>query len=480
MNLHAATHAAGAPAGHAHHFLSRLDRVARAHVDFALMLYRDEDLVHFILDRAALPEGVERVALSLEDAKRGPFLILTRGGRFVTCLGAGMKPADRMIVTRAQLDGHIARAREMRARNEALIDLGDRAKDVYKRVIDAADELSREQIMAASASATPIRAQLVGLAAEVCRDLYRMRETLVPILRRTRSPRAPVQTMLRIYWKLAFAAGHLTMLAGVDGPGLVEKVPPLLSEHGPLLSLLAVEQGISAMALKGLWAAGKVGRELLPAYKHVLATSTCPLRIADAALGLTVLGLRHARLRAEVYKALGAPHDGVGRTPDTRELAAAVCATGRAVLDNPQKALAAHRTFGAARYTRMTAHLPANSPWRHARPEDVPEDLAMTVGASAGLDFRADTQNLLRMFAFLPWLARAKAPNLYLPADLIRALRCRWQPAHTMAIFEGLCARPPTPKPTPSRSGPCPCGSGKKYKRCCGEARPEPEMRTAA
>src|SRR4029453_10070611 len=96
-------------AGHAHHFLSRLDRVARAHVEVALMLYRDDDLLRFILDRAHLPEGVDRVALSLDDATRGPFLIVTRDGRFVTCLGAGMKPTNRMIVTRAQLDGHIAR-----------------------------------------------------------------------------------------------------------------------------------------------------------------------------------------------------------------------------------------------------------------------------------------------------------------------------------------------------------------------------------
>jgi len=336
-------HTADAPAGHAHHFLSRLDRVARAHVEVALMLYRDDDLLRFILDRARLPEGVDRVALSLDDATRGPFLIVTRDGRFVTCLGAGMKPTNRMIVTRAQLDGHIARARDVRARNEALIDLGDRAKDVYKRIIEAGDELTREQIVAASASATPIRPHLVGHAADVIQELYKIRRTVVPILRRTKNPRAVTHPMLRIYWNLAFAAGHLTVLASVDGPGLVEKLPMLVSEDGLMLSLLTVEQGIMAVALKGVWAAGKVGRELLPAYKRVLAESTCQLRIADAALGLTVLGLRHARLRAEVHKALGAPHDGVDRPDETRALAAALCRTGCAVLDDPAKGRGAPR-----------------------------------------------------------------------------------------------------------------------------------------
>ena len=43
--------------GHDHHFSSRLDRVTRDQVDLALALYRDEELVKYILAVAHAPSG---------------------------------------------------------------------------------------------------------------------------------------------------------------------------------------------------------------------------------------------------------------------------------------------------------------------------------------------------------------------------------------------------------------------------------------
>src|SRR5207245_2534016 len=57
--------------GHAHHFLSRLDRVSTAHVDLALSLYRDEALVRAVVADARA-DSHDRVAISLCDQKRGP------------------------------------------------------------------------------------------------------------------------------------------------------------------------------------------------------------------------------------------------------------------------------------------------------------------------------------------------------------------------------------------------------------------------
>ena len=56
--------------GHQHHFLSRLDRVDMPQVELALGLYRDHELVRFLLGRLTLPEGAERVAISLRSVKR--------------------------------------------------------------------------------------------------------------------------------------------------------------------------------------------------------------------------------------------------------------------------------------------------------------------------------------------------------------------------------------------------------------------------
>src|SRR3954462_3480849 len=105
--------------GHEHHFLSRLDRVSRPHVELALALYRDDALLRYVLDSVHLPERAERVAISLDDPHEGPFLIVTREGRFVTCLGRGMSPGEWPIVTRGQLDGITAKLDDFRARVEA-------------------------------------------------------------------------------------------------------------------------------------------------------------------------------------------------------------------------------------------------------------------------------------------------------------------------------------------------------------------------
>jgi len=49
-NLHAARRPGYSPrVPHAHHFLSRLDRVSLPHVELALGLYRDDDMLRYIL-----------------------------------------------------------------------------------------------------------------------------------------------------------------------------------------------------------------------------------------------------------------------------------------------------------------------------------------------------------------------------------------------------------------------------------------------
>jgi hypothetical protein len=51
--------------------------------DFALALYRDPDLVRFVLAHMKLPDGVERVMLALERGPDTPHLPVARDGGFV-------------------------------------------------------------------------------------------------------------------------------------------------------------------------------------------------------------------------------------------------------------------------------------------------------------------------------------------------------------------------------------------------------------
>ena len=96
----------------------------------------------------------------------------------------------------------------------------------------------------------------------------------------------------------------------------------------------------------------------------------------------------------------------------------------------------------------------------------------MTMAVNADVGFLGDVRTLLPLVTPLPWVARAKPEQLYLPADFVKATRTPRTPEHTYQILRAHRDhyQPGAPqKPEgPTRNGPCPCGSGKKYKRCCG------------
>lgn len=78
--------------GHDVHFLERLERLSTPETELALPLYQDPLLIRALLEQIRLPEGAARVALSLGDGPRGPFVVIARDGHFVTCLAEGMSP----------------------------------------------------------------------------------------------------------------------------------------------------------------------------------------------------------------------------------------------------------------------------------------------------------------------------------------------------------------------------------------------------
>jgi hypothetical protein len=101
--------------GHATHFLQRLDRIDDRQTELALSLYRDDDLLKSVLASIELPEHADRLAISLEDPALGPFVVVTRAGRFVTCLAHGMR-TGLPLVTRERFE--IAASRVQRMRDE--------------------------------------------------------------------------------------------------------------------------------------------------------------------------------------------------------------------------------------------------------------------------------------------------------------------------------------------------------------------------
>src|SRR5262249_46693367 len=139
--------------GHAHHFLSRLDRLARQHVELALSLYRDDERLRYVLEEAHVPEGAERVALSLDDPREGPFVLVTRTGHFVTCLSRGMRH-DLPIVTRAELDAISVKHTVFQERDAVRARLtgpDGEAGFILSRILDSGPFLAREEFQALAA-----------------------------------------------------------------------------------------------------------------------------------------------------------------------------------------------------------------------------------------------------------------------------------------------------------------------------------------
>jgi hypothetical protein len=153
--------------GHAIHFLQRIERLSPAQADLALTLYREPGLVAHVLRRVLLPEGAERVALALEDAPDGPHVLVTRDGRFVTCLAAGMSVTGCPVVSRAQLDRASERIELLRA---ALARSGE-AEQLYRRLLDGGSGLSREDFLALAALVPIFGRQYIQTAMEMTRFL---------------------------------------------------------------------------------------------------------------------------------------------------------------------------------------------------------------------------------------------------------------------------------------------------------------------
>jgi hypothetical protein len=461
--------------GHEHHFLSRLDRVSAGHCELALELYRDHELLRFLLSGAELPENADRVAISLADPKQGPFLVVTREGRFVTCLGEGMRPGELPILTRVQLDGAVLRFAASRAKHEERMRIraaegGSRA--LFKRVFTAGDELTAEDVQALSAFQPLLAARLLQTYAELASDVVRGWPRVLNLLKRTERPRPHTYPALRAYWQGLWAIGHLAVLGSMGGSQVFEHRPDTPEHTCRAITLGTQIHGIFRIGQMGLWSIAKLGKSVLPTYKQVYDTAKDHTTMLEAALAMAVLGLRHRRLEAEVRKAVSPspPKD----HPELADYAAVLSFNVRRVLDEPEGLTAIQRRVGADAVVRIARQLAPGSAFRFERAEDVPEELALRFAVQNNDSFIHDESRLKYLFMCLPWLARTSAENLYLPAAIIQATRVPWRPEHTIGLMqpwvESERARAAVRPEGPSRQGPCPCGSGKKYKRCCEKA----------
>jgi hypothetical protein len=456
---------------HAEHFLSRLDRLPRSEVDLALELYRDPDLLRAVLDDAAPPDRAERVAISIDDPVQGPFLVVTRSGHFVTCLGRGMRAGELPIVTRGELDAISRKMTRLREKMALAKQLGGERGHarLLRRLLVASDTVSREDFLAVAAWEPLLGPAFLDLYLAMGQEL----SLQGPMLRTRRSRRAQDEEILHAYWNLLHAAGHMALLGAMTADR--EQFMSLTDQHKgarAAFSYPLTGTGVVTFILKGAWATARLGKLMLPDYKRALAEDVSFFELLDTLFALLALGTRVRSTRAEIVKALRAA-PGTARTPQAKRVRDAMgrevqlcCEFTAQLLEAPAEELEATvRRVGESYFEPGTAK--ADDPTR--------EELVRTLPLMSWADGITDGKKVLMSLSLIAATARGTPEQFYLPGELPQALHQPWTPENTWMVLDPLLKAQQAGRmrsvatASIGRQAPCPCGSGRKWKRCCGK-----------
>jgi hypothetical protein len=459
---------------HAHHFLERLDRVTREQTEFALSLYRDPEAVRFVLDRVRLPADAERVALALDDTREGPFVVVTRTGRFVTCLGRGMHQ-ELPTVPRDQLDALLEKVSEKRALRELAqreMRPDEEEGDLFTRILSRGSRLTRQDFLAISAFEAMYGTTPYLIMLELAIDALKLRQPMVLGAHRVTRIKSPTAKALEQQDRLTWGVAHLMMLSGAGERRDLDEVLTLSPDRSPTFSS-AAQQGLT-FSLRAAWAAARFGKAAIPLYRRVLGEARDWITSFDSLFGLAAIGLRHSGSTTEVKRILQAQaaRDAAEPEGSPNHLRSLIVGEVIKALEAPDERIEITRKVGGEVCVALGQALPEGHPLRFVDPETVPADLARTAVLSLDADMMDNKIITMAIYA-LPTAARASAEDFYYPRDVVRAWLGEWTPDETLERLKRLAAAEPRQEPRraesrPGRNDPCPCGSGKKWKKCHG------------
>ena len=464
-------------AGHATHFLRRLDRVRDEHVEVALALYRDEALLREVMNRASVPEEAERIAIALTPGNAGPFVVVTRDGKFVTCLGEGMAPHDLFVVSRERLDvasAHVNRMRERLAAARALAPHQGEASRLWERLQKAGPVLHREDFEGL-ARWEPLLSRDF-FAAAIDGDVLVVRTFLYLSTRArhkfTRSDETLLDDWYHAFW--AWAHAFVLMHLGdtrVRMRELEERRSPGQDDPRWALTVLGMRFGIVGPSMRALWAVAQHARDLLPAVKAMPVRSGLGDRTLRE-LPLAAIGHASQKSRAEVLSALKrkpAPPD-----PASDESWRKNCGDRlRADLEDPEGAVtrAEHEVRQLVHNSLVRAE--KLMPFELPPVEALPVDIALGFMACGEGSWGRSPGWVMEILSQIPIVVRARASDLFLPRVWAKPFEepyDRKRAFELLDVTEDLLGKGAIATvrkdPAPGRNDPCPCGSGKKYKRC--------------
>jgi hypothetical protein len=459
--------------GHAIHFLERLERLSMPQADVALGLYRDPELVRFLLSCIKLSDGVERVALALEHGPDTPHVILARDGGFVTCLGQGMSVGDHVVVTRERLERLSAEHAEVRSAVEHMRQ-GRNSRQLYHRLYRGGPTLAREDIRTLRALYPLYWSSLFESTVGLAQSLQQFRSAY----RRSyyRRKNSDALEKLELYWQATWALANLVVLFGSVLRQFLDKGTIRIENMGLMgLASLTVNNHSTPLVLRGAWAVARAGHHLLPAYKRSFESNDDYLVLFDSVVALCAMGLRHRKLRGEVRKILARRRNPVLAGAAGSHPIQSMLPRYERVMDDEEPTRLLHRLLGACMVVGGDASRVPEDPTYADKLMAVPDELAFVILGLADTCLLRDQDALALLPLMLPWLASADIEDLYLPAATLATIDLAFQPDLVLDQLDDIARyargfQPVRREATPGRNEPCSCGSGKKYKRCCGAA----------
>jgi len=450
--------------GHAHHFLSRLDRVSRAETELALALYRKPEIIRAIVAMKRPDPSVERLALGLSHEPDGPHIIVSRTGGFVTCLGRGMSPYETMVIPRGELDvlcrGIATLDAEIRRydtdhRGSAAVDGSIRA------LADEGNRLSREDYLRLEDARVVMWPTFAEVGHSFAGDLGRSAQILRHVVR----PTALEQERLALHWRLLWSGANATLLSLSEG----------VSFQLAQIAALRPSRQLIRVACTMTFGYAVLG----PALRAVRAASyTVPDHLDFLAAEATEANKLWPQYCLAIWSLLGAAARDVSLRGTVRQLFetprpsldphhARMLEGGAAFLDvmgdDPETYI---QEF--AQVHRQSKSVRVDNPlWAELDDDD------LLAAFSTGGMTMDHPEFFIELGRLVVWSCRRPASALFLPRSQVR--RCVKPfslPMATSAIatYCGLWQgqRPVSRPAQPGRNALCHCGSGKKFKRCHG------------
>ena len=473
-------------AWHDGHFLSRLERLSVSQVELALALYHDHELMKVLLNCLKIGDTVQRVAISIKDPVSGPFIIVTRDGNFVTCLGEGMFVSGIPVVTQEQFQ-RVARSVQ-RARNtmdEIALHPRREVSRVLERLQNCGSNVSREDFLAVAAW-QPLLAPAILQAFARAND--RLVLTYRELAGRQNRFKRRDENALHRYWMDAWAIAHFTMLLGVDGGHFMRSAShvPEFENVGRALSFATVRLNVASHGIRGAWLAAKVGKPLVPLMKQAYQTPAAALHLVDAGIALSAIGYTHRKLQSEIGKVLGqserVPEGARGEA--VRYLHKHFAAHYQAFVDKPEQCQAYMNEVVdrvAAKFFRIRHPDRGEGDPSLTPSTDVLRDWGTTLLMQTPIPIMDERLRALpKVLLWLPFMVRAKAEDFYVPRQAIPRSARTWTVEDSLALLEprrqydklsGAVPQVAAPKgeKLPGRNEPCHCGSQRKFKHCCAQ-----------